>query len=152
MFLIYKQYIECWLLEKGAFRLSLFLFSSFFSDFRLSGLSMTHAHAKHLIQSPTGFLNGWRHIRPEIFSSRRGSAVSYTSTITVRTGSNRPEYHSKILTSARGEAYLLGISSLPSKHVTTHNWFIRPLASVTSYDIAQNTISCRDFLASYFLI
>ena len=91
MSLIYKQYLECWLLERGSFVLTFFslaacLVISFIND---------TSHAERLIQSPKGFLDGWRHIRLEIISSRLGSAVSYTSTITVRTGSNRPGCQSK---------------------------------------------------------
>ena len=59
-----------------------------------------------VIQSPTGYPGGWRHIRPEMIFLHCGSAVSYTSIITVPTGSNCPGCHSKTLISARGEAYL----------------------------------------------
>ena len=117
MSLIYKKYLESWLLESGGFRLNLFQFSGLFSDFRLSGLSTTHAHTERLIQSLTGFLDGWRHIHPEMIFSRRGSAVSYTSIITVRTGTHRPAVIAKTLTSARGEAYLLKISLSPANHM-----------------------------------
>ena len=54
--LIYKQYLECWLLERGDFRHHFFQFSRLFSDFLLSGLPTTHA--ERLIQSLTGFLYG----------------------------------------------------------------------------------------------
>ena len=45
MFLIYKQYLECWLLKRGGFRFKLFRFSSLLSDFRLSSLSTTQQNA-----------------------------------------------------------------------------------------------------------
>ena len=75
MSLIYKQYLECWLLERGGFRFNLLWFCSLFSDFRLSGLSTARAQAGRPIQSPMGFADGWRHIHPEMFSSRQVSAV-----------------------------------------------------------------------------
>ena len=37
MSLIYKQYLECWLLERGGFCLNLFRFGSLFSDFSFIG-------------------------------------------------------------------------------------------------------------------
>ena len=97
MSLIYKQYLEYWLLERDGFRLNLIQFSSLFSDFHLSGLSMTHVHAERLIQSPAAFLDGWRHICPEMIFSRQGLAIFYTSTITVWIWSNHLGCHNKKL-------------------------------------------------------
>ena len=51
--------------------------------FAYQALSTTHVHAECLIQSPTGFLSGWCHICPVMFSSRWGLTISYSSTITV---------------------------------------------------------------------
>ena len=58
MSLICKQHRKCWLLKGGGFPLNIFRFNSLFSDFRLPGLSTTHAHAERLILSLTDFLGG----------------------------------------------------------------------------------------------
>ena len=92
--LIYKQFLECWLLRRGGFHLNLFWFSSLFSDFPLLGFI-----------NDMCMQNVWFNLL-QVFSidditfaqrwfPHTGLAVSYTSTIMVWTGSNRPSCHSK---------------------------------------------------------
>ena len=99
-------------------------------------------HSPKVIQFPAGFLDGWRHIFPEIISSHQGSGVSYTWTITAQTGSNHPGCHSKKNPSLTG--FLDGWHHICLEMISSHLGSAISYMSTFMIWTGSNRISCHN--------